>query len=67
MDDIKIYWVDEMNLHDCPGESNRDVAVCYQPAVSDQIEYWRDLYLNLKEELKKNSQDFEIEKKENAN
>ena len=37
MDNIKIYWVDEMNLHEVPGESNRDIAVVYAAKAKTEI------------------------------
>ena len=57
MDDIKIYWVDEMNLHDCPGESNRDVAVVYEAKVRDVITKLQKELNDIKAAIKGNCAD----------
>ena len=65
MDELKVYWVDGRELSEIPAHDGYDVAVCYQPAVEEHINYWKNLYLEPKEELRKNSQDYAIEEMEN--
>ena len=66
MEELKVYWVDERDFKDNP-ESSFDYAVVKLTAVEKYRDYWKNLYQELTEELKTNSQDFQVLKRENGN
>ena len=57
---MKVYYIDERDLHEEPQDSY-SVPVVYSFVAQKEVEKWKTLYEDLKDELTKNTMDYNFE------